>query len=143
MLLLKMPLYILMFITTSCINVAEEKNSTLNEPLKDLSTELFFENQVIDFGEIDQDTTLVASFVFKNCGSNQLTIKDVRPDCTCTGYEITDSIIEINKTGTIRLVFNTIGKVGKQVIMATIEANTYDKFYLLKLKCDIRAKPKL
>jgi|GEM_PF-4247064 hypothetical protein len=55
-------------------------------------------------------------------------------------YVITDSILKPNETGCISLLFNTEGKVGEQNLLATVEANTIDRFYLLRLNAVVKQR---
>ncbi|MFV0507592.1 MAG: DUF1573 domain-containing protein [Bacteroidales bacterium] len=95
--------------------------------------------RVYDFGIINSsDTTLVAKYYFKNIGNENLIIKDVNPDCTCTNHSLSNSIVSPGDSAFIELEFNTKGKFGMQKIFTTIKANTEAKMHALILKVDIQ-----
>jgi ammonia channel protein AmtB len=75
LLMSKITVIIFIFITVSC-NIGKVKNIAIQEPEIVITTELSIENKVGDFGEINRDTTLVASFRIKNTGKSELKIKE-------------------------------------------------------------------
>ena len=114
------------------------KDSSKNK-LSDVqkSTDLQFLEKKIDFGSAPQDTILFARFHFINTGNNNLYIKSVDPDCTCTGYYINKNGIPPGDTAYIQLEYNTKNKYDDQKVYAIVEANTNIKMYKLTLKANI------
>ncbi|MDE5417934.1 DUF1573 domain-containing protein [Labilibaculum sp. DW002] len=95
---------------------------------------LIFINKYIDFGKVRQDTLLIGKYRFYNSGSDTLFIKYVNPDCSCTGYSLSNDTIQPLDTAFIELKFDTKEKLGFNKIYTTVRANTQTEFYKLTLK---------
>lgn len=115
-------------------------SSQLNEKYPE-SSDITFLNKVVDFGIVSQDTFLTAIFCFKNVGTNVLHIYSVKPDCICTGFDISKNDIIPGDSSNITLMFNTEGRYGKQKLYAIVHTNTKSKFHKLTLKANIDNLP--
>ena len=102
-----------------------------------ITTQMKFMNRIVDFGELSQDTVVYACYNFVNVGDQILIINDVRPDCTCTGYTISNKHVSPGDSATIKLEFNTANKYGNVKIYSVVNANTSAKLYNLILKANI------
>lgn len=105
-------------------------------------TSLRFENKVVDIGEISDDTTINADYIFRNTGNKPLFIYNVNPNCICTAHMLSKKAVAPNDTGKLTLIFNSKDKYGEQIIYSTLEANTMDKLYRVILKTKIAEKTK-
>jgi hypothetical protein len=68
---------------------------------------------VFDFGERDQGTKVFHPFSFKNTGSKNLEIKEVRSTCGCTVGDVNKRILKPGDTASVLITFNTEGYRGK------------------------------
>ena len=136
----------------SCINKNTSKKSTwqkydfpvsppqhdTDSPTKKLPvSSLEFDNLIVDFGDVSNDTTLVATYVARNTGKNDIVIAYVNPECTCTSYHISKTTLPPNDTLSIALTFDTKGKINKQLVYATVRANTEVEMHKLLIKANV------
>lgn len=100
-----------------------------------------FEEEVYDFGTINEGDIVEKIFTFKNMGEAPLIIADAKGSCGCTVPEYSKDVpIPINGEGTIKVVFNSKGKPGIQNKTVTITANTYPKITRLRIKANVTKK---
>lgn len=90
-----------------------------------------------DFGSLKKGDTLKHTFILKNIGDNDLTIKKVLPSCKCTVVEDYKKNVKSGDVSEIKVVFvaDKIGKVEKNIIL---EANTAPPFHVLTLKGEVK-----
>lgn len=101
------------------------------------NTDIIFENKIVKIDSVKQGTLVKAEYNFKNIGENNLYVEYINPDCICTGYSLSDSIIAPNNWGTIQLNFGTKKDLGVKKLIAVMKTNTDCKFYKLILKVNI------
>ena len=77
------------------------------------------------FGEVKEGTLVSHDFTFTNAGSVPLLISDARSTCGCTVPQYPRAPIAPGASGTVRVVFNTANKYGRQRKPVTLTANTY------------------
>lgn len=116
---------------SSSISIESEDNSQLVH--KQNNAFIRFVQNTIDLGYVPSDTTLTATFQFQNIGTDTLFIEFINPDCSCTDYTLSDSIVAPNGNGSIQLTISTKNKCGEQAIFTTISSSTKDRFNLLKI----------
>jgi len=100
-------------------------------------TQITFQEQEHDFGEVLSDTVLRVKYNFKNIGDDTLFILHILPDCNCTDYSISDDTLLVGENGYIELTMNTNGKSGETNSQTRIEVNTKDRFYHLFMTANI------
>lgn len=98
-----------------------------------------FEAKEFDFGTIKQGEKVEHVFKFKNTGKNDLTVVEVRPSCGCTAPEWTKTPIKKGESGEVKIVFNTVGKSGKQTKSVSLLTNTMEGNEVLTFKANILA----
>lgn len=103
-------------------------------------TMISFDERNHDFGDVNDDTLLVAKYDFKNIGDDTLFIFHILPDCNCTSYEINNDTVLVGETGFIKLRMQTKGKFGMTNSNTRIEVNTKDRFYHLNMTANILQK---
>jgi hypothetical protein len=69
--------------------------------------EIVFDKMVYDFGTIPYASNGTFEFTFKNTGKEPLVIKDVQKQCGCTGVDWTKEPVKKNKTGIVKVTYNT------------------------------------
>jgi hypothetical protein len=82
-----------------------------------------FEELKYDFGDILQGKIVEHQFEFVNAGSTPLIISNVITTCGCTAPIWPKDPIKQGEKGTIKIVFNSTGKIGRQNKVVTILSN--------------------
>jgi len=81
-----------------------------------------FETTEFDFGKIKQGESISHEYLFKNNGKSDLFIRNTETSCGCTAVE-NKKIIKPGETASIKVVFNSSGKSGKQNKTITLITN--------------------
>lgn len=102
-------------------------------------------NDTYDFGTVKEGEKVVHIFEFKNTGDQPLQILKIDAGCGCTTPEWPKTPIMPGKASSIKVTFNTAGKVGPAYKDVTIKSNAVlaDKSkerYTLILKGSVVAK---
>jgi len=107
---------------------------TKEEIRKDFKGPVFqFENEVIDYGEIAQNSDGNRVFKFKNIGKSPLIITSVKGSCGCTVPTKPEEPIMPGETGEIKVKYatNRIGPFAKTV---TITSNAFETKKIVRVK---------
>ena len=101
--------------------------------------EITLGQDVFDFGTVSlSKDTLIASFYFKNTGSDTLVIENVRPSCGCTVADFSKNPILPGEGGVIILKYSrtTEGPINKSAtILSNAVANPYK---VIRLKGQVK-----
>jgi hypothetical protein len=87
-------------------------------------SEIKFDKDTFNFGEVLEGEKVSHSFVFTNTGDNDLIISNARGSCGCTVPEWPKEPIAPGKSGKIDVVFNSEGKPGNAIKSVTVNTNT-------------------
>jgi Protein of unknown function (DUF1573) len=98
------------------------------------------EKAIYDFGTIVQGEKVHYDFKFKNNGKTPLIITDASATCGCTVPEYPKQPIKPGEEGTIKVIFNSTGKIGIQDKVVTITSNANPKFEELHLVGEVKEK---
>ncbi|PCH68912.1 MAG: hypothetical protein COC01_02675 [Bacteroidetes bacterium] len=82
-----------------------------------------FEKETYDFGTITEGDKINFEYKFTNIGKEPLIITRVKGSCGCTIPQWPKEPIKGGEDGTIKIVFNSKGKVGKQRKTVTVNSN--------------------
>ncbi|MGL2967511.1 DUF1573 domain-containing protein [Flavobacterium sp. XGLA_31] len=115
-------------LTTSC---KKESNGT---------TEVTFETEEHDFGTITQGDKVTYEFKFKNTGNADFIIKDAKGSCGCTVPEYPKDPISPGDEETIKVSFNSAGKMGETTKTVTLFCNVKEGIKILHIKSNIVPK---
>lgn len=85
-----------------------------------------FQEEVYDFGTIQEGAKPVHSFGFTNTGEASLVILDIENSCGCTEPAYPKEPIEPGKTGVIQVGYNSLGRVGRFDKTITVVSNARD-----------------
>jgi len=96
-------------------------------------------DSIYNFGTITEGEKVTYNFRFKNAGDKALVISSTSASCGCTVPEKPEKPILPGETGSIKVVFNSKGKVGHNEKNITVMANTQPSFPLLLLKGEVVA----
>ena len=87
-------------------------------------TQITFEKDLHDFGEIIQGEKVNTEFKFTNTGKNDLLISDAYGSCGCTVPEWPKEPIAPGQSGVIKVQFNSANRSGLFNKTVTVVANT-------------------
>lgn len=98
--------------------------------------EISFEEDVIDYGDIEQGANGVREFKFTNTGKEPLIISNARGSCGCTVPTWPKEPIKPGETSVIKVKYDTkrIGPINKSV---TITSNAKTATKVLRIKGNI------
>jgi len=83
-----------------------------------------FENEKIDFGQIDEGQKLNLEFKFSNTGNRTLVIRNIRASCGCTATRLDKREYQRGEGGSIKVIFNSSGFGGRPVTkLITVSTN--------------------
>lgn len=101
-------------------------SSDSEDQAKKKGQEIWFEENLHDYGEMLQDSDGSWSFVFKNVGKETIVINRVRSTCGCTVPEWPREPIEPGSAGQITVIYNTAttGTFLKSVYVYSTAANS-------------------
>jgi len=105
------------------------------------SPEFKFEETKHDFGDMNQGVSKEHEFKFTNVGKEPLIISKVLTTCGCTAPTWPKEPIQPNAKGSIKIVFNSTGKIGKQNKVITILANTDFQKFRLSITANVLPNP--
>lgn len=97
-----------------------------------------FENEVVDYGTIEQGADGVREFVFTNTGKEPVVISAVRGSCGCTVPTKPEAPILPGEKGVIKVKYDTkrLGDINKSV---TITSNASEPTKVVRIKGKIIA----
>ena len=118
--------------TSGCADSPEEK-------AKEHGQDIWFEEYMHDYGQMEEGSDGTWSFVFKNLGEQAFVINRVRSTCGCTVPDWPREPIEPGTSGEIIVKYNTetTGTFLKSVIVYSTAANSPVK---LQIKGKVVAK---
>lgn len=82
-----------------------------------------FEQKVFNFDKLTQGEKIDYTFNFKNTGLSDLIIRNVRAACGCTAVNTSSNLIKPGESGSIKITFNSAGKLGTQNKTVTLITN--------------------
>jgi hypothetical protein len=94
------------------------------------TTEITFNEEIHDFGELISGEIVVATFVFTNLGKHNFVIEKIESDCGCVQVEFSKEPIKPSETGIIEVEFDSSGMFGKQFKSIEIHANCKEPKHL-------------
>jgi hypothetical protein len=86
-----------------------------------------FEQEIHQFGEVNEGEKVAYSFKFKNIGNENVKIIDVRPTCGCTAAGEYDKEIPPGASGTIPVELKTNGYEGEITKIIKVTTNVPEK----------------
>lgn len=115
---------------------SEQSNPASNAP----KTEIKFDEDKFDFGELTQGDIVHHTFSFTNTGSNPLIITNAVGSCGCTVPTYPKEPIAPGAKGNIEVQFNSAGKEGLQNKTVTLTANTEPPPTVLTITSNVKKK---
>lgn len=103
------------------------------------SSEMVFEGLEFNFGSIKQGESVTHEFTFVNNGKEDLIITNAQGSCGCTVPLYPKEPVAKGGKGTIKVTFNSAGKMGLQDKTVTITSNAKNSPVILHLKGTVEA----
>lgn len=101
----------------------------------------FDEKGIYDFGQLTEGDTVEHVFTFTNTGEFPLIINNITASCGCTTPEWPREPIAPGTKSSIKVRFNSRGKMGQQNKTITVFANTDPAMTDLQFKAMVNPKP--
>lgn len=111
-----------------------EKKSLDNIGNASNQAEFKFEKEEFGFGNIKQGESVSYDFTFTNTGAEPLIITNATASCGCTAPQWPKEPIMKGQSGTIKVTFNSTGKLGVQDRTVTITSNAKQNPLVLHMK---------
>lgn len=118
------------------VSVISKKNKLTKKPI------IQFENEFIDFGDIEEGDIIKEKFVFTNKGNAPLEILSAKGSCGCTQPSFPFIAVPPGESGYIGVEYNSISKWGKQNVNIRIKTNARAADYILYMKGFVNEKSK-
>lgn len=129
--LLEYALYLCVFVVLAFVIIYKMLNAPQILPQGEdypvTEAEIIERVQVLD--SIPVDTIVSIKYQIVNIGHDSLRIVYVNPDCTCTDFTVSSSIIPPKDTTDITLMYNSKESLGENKINAIIKLNTKRRIY--------------
>jgi hypothetical protein len=106
-----------------------------DEPLT--GPKVAFAESMFDFGDINQGDKVEHIFEFENIGNEALILSDVRTTCGCTAPEWPKEPIAPGATASVKVVFNSSGKMGIQNKVITVMSNAVNNPARVKIVTNV------
>ncbi len=101
----------------------EEDFASMSAEQKANAPKIVFSESTFEFEEIKQGETVEHTFTITNEGKSELIIRKVHASCGCTAVSPEDTVVSAGGTTTMKVIFNSAGKVGKQNKTITVISN--------------------
>jgi hypothetical protein len=118
----------------SDVKMADSKSATVKT-----GPAIKFEKEVYDFGTIKQGQKVEYAYTFTSTGNEPLIISQAQGSCGCTVPEWPKHPMKKGEKGTIKVTFDSTGKLGLQDKTITITSNASDAPVVLHIKGTIVA----
>ena len=92
-----------------------------------------FENIAFNFGNLYQGEKAEHIFYFKSIGNAPVIINNVLTTCGCTAPEWPKDPIQPGAEGEVKVVFDSLSKIGRQNKVITIRSNAKSGDYRLRI----------
>ena len=105
----------------------------------DTTLVITFNEQIHDYGKIQQGADGTCEFKFKNTGKTPLILSNVRASCGCTVPSWTQEPVQPGKEGVIKVSYNTqiLGIFNKSI---TVNSNAKNSEVYLAIKGEVLQK---
>ncbi len=142
-------LAILLILLSSCSNQTDSDRlpgSLINNPAS-MGKEpqgkypiISFDSTQFDFGKIIEGNEVSHTFNFKNTGTANLVITDVRASCGCTSPSWPKEIIKVGESNSIVLKYDSEDREGKFSKGVTVYCNAYPNNVVLRIQGEVIPK---
>lgn len=113
---------------------AQDTKAPVITPSSPSNAEITFEAEEFNFGTIKQGESVTHEFTFTNTGKESLILTNAQGSCGCTVPVWPKEPIGKGQKGSIKVTFNSAGKMGMQDKTVTITSNAKNSPRVLHLK---------
>lgn len=113
-------------------------NTAVPAVLAEDAPKMTFEKIIYDFDVIKQGEKVQYEFKFKNTGKTPLIITNATATCGCTVPQYPTAPVKPGEEGVIKVVFDSMGKMGMQDKQVTITSNANPEAEKLHLVGEIK-----
>ena len=99
---------------------------------------IVFAESMFDFGDIKQGDVVEHIFEFQNTGTQPLILSGVRTTCGCTAPYWPKEPIAPGETSSIKIKFNSRGKLGMQNKIITVNSNAITPTTRIKIVTNVK-----
>ena len=108
---------------TVSATIVEDFTSMTTKELVNAANIEFEDGRTYDFGKMAQSSKVEHDFVFKNVGKSNLVLRKIKSSCGCTAVSPKDKVIEPGKSSSIKAVFSSGTRKGRQNKSITVITN--------------------
>ncbi|MEM9325799.1 MAG: DUF1573 domain-containing protein [Bacteroidota bacterium] len=128
------------FLLTSSA-IAQSEAVTADTPLQtEAGSRIVFAEDAFDFGDIAQGDRVEHVFEFENAGNQPLILSNVLTTCGCTASEWPREPIAPGVSASIKVTFNSAGKMGVQNKVVTIVSNAINSRERVRITTNVLPK---
>jgi hypothetical protein len=127
----------LLFFGAACTHQKSTEASGTLEDQSGLKPEIRFEKNEHNLGRILQGEKVGYNFNFTNIGDASLVIMDASASCGCTVPRFSKEPIAPGGKGSVEVVFDSSGRIGKQSKTVTLKTNGKVQVVYLTIKAEI------
>ena len=120
------------------INAIAQEEQSKEEVLT--GAKIFFAEKSFNFGDISQGDRVEHVFELENIGNEPLIVSDVRTTCGCTAPEWPREPVPPGQKASLRVVFNSAGKMGMQNKVITVMSNAVNGPARVKIVTNVMPK---
>lgn len=131
---LKTILFASSMLVATTLFAQDEKKQLTNVGNDASQSEFKFKEEEFNFGTIKQGESVTHDFEFTNTGTEPIIITSANATCGCTVPAWPKEPIAKGQKGTIKVTFNSAGKMGLQDKTVTINSNAKQSPMVLHLK---------
>ena len=113
------------------INVCFAQNAVTQDSLG--FAQIYFEETSYNFGDVKQGEKVEHLFQFKNAGNSPLVLYNVLSTCGCTVPQWPQEPILADSLSSIKVLFDSSSKIGRQNKVITIRSNSKDGDFRLRV----------
>lgn len=138
-----LPFIIIIGIFSSCDRLTSksaEKTTTIDTVLYSQPTKIFFQDTMIDLGDVIEGDTKKIVYRYTNIGSKPLVIFNVSPGCGCTIADFSHQPLDTKRSDSIVAQFDSKGKEGSYIKNIKVNCNTDEKIHNIAFKVNVVKK---
>ena len=130
--------YLASFLLIGMVLFGSAQEQAAEEPMT--GPKISFEEKSYNFGDITQGDRVTYVFEFENIGNEPLILSDVRTTCGCTAPEWPRDPVAPGAKASLKVVFNSAGKMGMQNKVITVMSNAVNNPERVKITGNVLAK---
>jgi hypothetical protein len=131
-------IFILLGLVLFSCNSGTKKTAPIQQSEKSGVAKFVVSEEIHNFGSLKAGEIVSFTFIFRNDGTETLTITGVDSGCGCTEVKIPDKTIQPGQEGRIEVIYDSAGEVGKQLKTITITSNAEPSKKQLFIRANVK-----